>query len=440
MKPTPRDGILRGGRALGIRLLILVAAGVSGYLLSVSLSGGSAVGCGPGSACDEVLKSRGAYLLGIPVSALALVVDIALLLTTFSCGAKSTPKQRRGAWEIMVPCAVLVLGAALWFVALQAFVLHRFCPWCMTAHVSGALAAVLLLLRLPVTDAKERREKDPSVTRGTAVTFAAIALAAIAFMGVAQTFAPVKTYSVSVVPNAPTNPAPVMPDTNLAATKSALVPSNAPIAPRVDNVPSAKPTFDIFGGRIRLDLAQVPIWGSPDAPHKLISLYDYTCHHCREMHERVVEVQRSFGNKLAVISLPMPLDAQCNSLIRRTHPSQLNGCDYAKLGLAVWRAKRDALMAFDDWLFGFDKPPPLADVTNKVLQLIGTIAFDAARRDPWIEQQLRTDIDLYTISMREYGNGSMPQFLIGSNIFSGTLATEQLRKQVAVYVEPAAAK
>src|SRR6185503_10237442 len=164
MKPTTRDGILRGGRAAAIRLLILAAAGISAYLLSVSLSGGRAVGCGPGSACDEVLQSRWAYVFGIPVSAAALVVDLALLFTSFSCGTKSTPKQRRGAWEIMVPCAVLVVGAALWFVALQAFVLHRFCPWCMAAHLCGAIGAVVLLTGVPVTSAPQRRDKDSTIS------------------------------------------------------------------------------------------------------------------------------------------------------------------------------------------------------------------------------------------------------------------------------------
>src|SRR5881394_3658325 len=161
MKSTTRDGVLRGGRAALIRLLILAAGAVSAYLLSVSLSGGRAIGCGPGSGCDEVLGSRWAYVLGVPVSALALVVDLALLVTTFSCGPKSTPKQRRGAWEIIVPCAVLVLGGALWFTALQAVVLHRFCPWCLTAHACGALAATFLLVRVPLTDSTERRDKDP---------------------------------------------------------------------------------------------------------------------------------------------------------------------------------------------------------------------------------------------------------------------------------------
>jgi uncharacterized membrane protein len=459
MKPTTRDGILRGGRAAAIRFLILVAAGVSAYLLSVSLTGGRAIGCGPGSACDEVLQSRWAYVFGIPVSAAALIVDLTLFFTSFACGSKSTPKQRRGAWEIMVPCAVLVLGAALWFVALQAFVLHRICPWCMAAHVSGAVAAILLLVRVPVTDLVQRRDKDPAISRNTVMKSAAFAVLAIALLGVAQTFAPGKTYSVTVVPVAPSNsptpstnaqalvsvPPPVSPSaTNVAAIKPVLTQSNPAAASiaqtsRPAVMPSAQ-TMDVFGGRIRLDLAQVPIWGAVDAPHKLISLYDYTCHHCREMHERVVAVQRSFGDKLAVISLPMPLDAQCNSLIRRTHPSQVNGCIYARLGLAVWRAKRNAIQEFDDWIFSFPQPPPLAEVTNKVLQLIGPVAFEAVSRDPWIEQQIQTDIELFTVSARDYKNDRMPQFMIGTNILSGILTTEELRAKVAVYVEPAAGK
>jgi hypothetical protein len=149
-----------------------------------------------------------------------------------------------------------------------------------------------------------------------------------------------------------------------------------------------------------------------------------------------VAVQRSFADKLAVVSLPMPLDSECNSLLRRTHPSQVNACIYARLGLSVWRAKHSAIQEFDDWVFGFPQPPPLTEVTNKVLQLIGSVAFEAVSRDPWIETQLRTDIDLFTISMRDYRNDRMPQFMIGTNVFSGVLTMEQLRDQVAAYVEP----
>ena len=443
MKPTTRDGILRGGFAALVRLLILAAAGISAYLLSVSLRGGSAVGCGPGSACDAVLQSPWAYVLGIPVSALALVVDLTLLLATFGFGPRSTPKQRRGAWEIIVPCALLVFGAALWFIALQAFVIHRFCPWCMTAHICGAVAAVLLFTRLPMTDSRERRDKDPALSRSSVMRLALVAVLALALFGVAQIIAPRQTYSISTLPTATSNsivlaPPSVPPSTNVAALPAATnVPRVAAAAP--PNIPAPAlvnvPTLDLFGGRIRLDLTQVPVWGSPDAPFKLLSLHDYTCSHCREMHSRVLEVQRSFGDRLAVVSLPMPLDARCNSLMRATPRPHTNACQYAKLGLIVWRAKHGAILPFDDWLFGFQKPPPLIDVTNKAVELVGTVAFEIASRDPRVEEQIRQAVEIYGISAREFRQGSMPQFMIGTNIVSGTLTTGQLRAVVTPYVD-----
>lgn len=408
MKPTSRDGILRGGIAAAIRLLLLAAAAISGYLLSVSLSGGQAIGCSPGSSCDAVLQSRWAYVLGLPVSALALVVDLALLATTFSCGAKSSPRQRRGAWEILAPGAVLLLTAALWFTALQAFVLHRYCPWCLAAHACGALAAILLLTRLPVTDVREQRDKDPSVKLSKLVKFSAIALAAIAAVGLAQTFAPGKSYAVAVLPENGTS-----------------VATNAP-----------GPTLNLHNGRIQIDLSQAPIWGSLSAPHKMVSLYDYTCSHCREMHERVVEVQREFSNQLAVISLPMPLDPQCNTNIMRRNPAHANACDYARLGLSVWRAKREALLPFDHWLFSFPKPPPLDAVTNKAVELIGKDAFARAISDPWINEQIKTSTELFHLNYLGSGRtiGSMPQFVLGTNLIAGPAALQDFRKIVASQV------
>jgi hypothetical protein len=183
-----------------------------------------------------------------------------------------------------------------------------------------------------------------------------------------------------------------------------------------------------------LDLKRVPIWGSPDAPFKLLSLYDYTCHHCRDMHAIVQQVQRSFGNRLAVVSLPMPLDSQCNHLLRQTQRPHVNACVYAKLGLIVWRANRAAIEPFDDWIFSFQNPPPLTAVTNKALQLVGLVPFEAASRDPWVEQQLRANIDIYAASPAQ-PKGQMPQFMIGTNILAGVATADQLRALVAKYVD-----
>ena len=452
MKPTTRDGILHGGYGALVRLLILVASVVSGYLLSVSLSGGQAVGCGPGSACDEVLQSRWAYVLGLPVSALALVVDLTLLFATFACGPKSSVKQRRGSWEIIIPCSALVLGAALWFVGLQAFVLHRLCPWCMAAHLSGAAAAILLLARVPITHLSQRQAKEPVVSSSSAIKLAVAAALAIALLGTAQVIAPQKTYTVSTVAVPSTGQIGTLGlQTNKAAVKVAMSATNADSRPfangssndvrsiLINELRSQSANehqfFSILGGRLVLNLKEVPLWGSQDAPTKLVSLYDYTCHHCREMHPHVVELRHAFGEKLAIVSLPVPLDSQCNPLLRQTPRPHLNACTYAKLGLIVWRAKRNALEPFDNWLFGFPNPPPLTDVTNKAIDLVGVMAFDVASRDPWIEQQLKADVEIYATSSKEVEKmGRMPQFMIGSNVLSGVLTTEQLRGFVAPHV------
>ena len=259
---------------------------------------------------------------------------------------------------------------------------------------------------MPVSEARERREKDPGVSSDRLVKFSALALVAVAALGVAQTFAPGKTYSVTVMPGT-TKPAPAMP---------------------------AAPLLEVFGGRVKLNLAEVPLWGSPSAPQQLISLFDYTCSHCREMHERVEAVQKSFSNQLVVISLPMPLDAQCNSLIKRTHPKQLNACHYARLGLAVALAKPDAIKAYDDWFFAPLTPPPLTEATSQAVQLVGAEALSKALTNALIEKNLAASMRLFEISAVEYKNGNMPQFMIGTNIFAGDMTTEQLREKVAGYV------
>jgi hypothetical protein len=223
----------------------------------------------------------------------------------------------------------------------------------------------------------------------------------------------------------------------LAASVAARESSNAALATATNDVSSKftkQHLLPILGGRFVLNLNQVPLWGSPDAPAKLVSMYDYTCHHCREMHPHVAELRRTFGDQLAIISLPMPLDAQCNPLMRQTPRPHLNACTYARLGLIVWRAKHRAIEEFDHWLFSFPNPPPLTAVTNKALELVGVMAFDAASRDPWIEEQLRTDIDIYTVNGREFKQDKMPQFIVGSNIISGPLTADQLRGFVAPHI------
>jgi hypothetical protein len=151
-----------------------------------------------------------------------------------------------------------------------------------------------------------------------------------------------------------------------------------------------------------------------------VSLFDYTCHHCRIMHWHLMEAHRTLSNQLAIVSLPMPLDNKCNSNVRQTPPPHTNACEYAKLGLAIWRADRKLQHAFDDWIFTPEKPPPLGSAQQFAAQLVGSNRLAKALQDPWVQQQLMQGINIYATNYVHLNNGSMPQLIIGSRLTSGT--------------------
>ena len=141
--------VLSAGRLSALRAFSLAAAALSAYLAFLSLTQGVALGCGPESSCERVLSSRWAYWLGLPVSLFAVSVDGLLFGWSFHVGPGWPVERRRLAWTWLISLAVLVSGAALWFVGLQLFVMHWICPYCMAAHASGAIAAGLIFSAAP---------------------------------------------------------------------------------------------------------------------------------------------------------------------------------------------------------------------------------------------------------------------------------------------------
>ena len=183
----------------------------------------------------------------------------------------------------------------------------------------------------------------------------------------------------------------------------------------------------VYSNRFQLDTFEAPILGAPTNQHVIVSLFDYTCHHCRAMHPLLHEAQAMFSNQLAIISLPMPLDPDCNPTMQKPHPSHTNACAYAKLGLAVWRADRTKHHEFDNWLMEGAKPPPLVDAQLKAAQIVGAEAFTRALQDPWVENQLRVNVAMYELSYRAQ-RGQMPQLIVGPNVALGTYTKPELIK------------
>ena len=433
------------------RLLLAVACGVALYMSYVSYAGGGIAGCGAEGGCNEVLNSRWSKFLGVPVSLPAAGLYVALIVLSFRLGAGSAAATaasgllsprfllRVGAWS--------VLGAALWFLFLSAVVLGKFCPYCLTVHLLGATGSVLLLRGLSA----EAWRSDP--TGASANGWFQYAPWALVPMGVLiggqLAFAP-KTFRVSAVPNAapvastpapgdvkaaPTPaaapvvaPAPTPPVADVKpptapATPPPAVATSAP-APAVD-VPAAKPggprLHPVHSGKYQLNVEQLPLLGSPTAPQVMVSMFDYTCEHCRRSHAPITQVQQYFSNQLAIISLPMPLDARCNEWIPRTSSAQANGCQFAALALAVWRADKAKFREFDDWMMtspeGLKVPLALA----RARQTVGEAALNEALADPWVANTLQLSIAIYRDNWLSIKSSSMPMLIVGGNIVSGTV-------------------
>lgn len=446
---VPQDFFATSRKRTGVQVLLVLAVLSAVYLLHASLSGGAVAGCGPESGCDRVLRSRWAYWLGVPVSAPALLA-YASLFTLTTLYPRQTQERRQQLWPWMLGLSIMVVGAATWFVALMVFAIKGFCPFCLAAHGSAVAAAILLITSVPIgKEPKPQHKKQiqidvvPALVRcATAAGLAGVLILVGGQLAYKKSGHIIKSLEVPqkmavVVSN---NTPQILPSatpqttvtqrvlaTNMETTKQ--YPPATPPAPQKPTNPPALANVSQSTGRVisthqgafQFNLNEVPLFGSPDAPYVIISLFDYTCHHCHIMHAHLQTALQYFSNRLAIISLPMPLDSQCNPLIRRTHPTASNACVYARLGLAVWRADRKKFQQFDQFMFSRPVPPPVSEASDYAANLVGADTLGRALADPWIEERLRLNISLYHTNALVLQSGAMPQLVLGNKAVSGSL-------------------
>ena len=161
--------------------------------------------------------------------------------------------------------------------------------------------------------------------------------------------------------------------------------------------------------------------GSPNASHIIVSLFDYTCHQCRALHPMLVEAQNRLGQQLAIVSLPMPLCTNCNPSVTHYFRAHALACDYAKLGLAVWRANRKVSRQFDDWLFAPPHPVPLEQARQYAARLVGADNLARALSDDWIARQIRFDGSLYATNYQRLHRSELPEVMMGPAVSFGPL-------------------
>jgi len=114
------------------------------YLTVMALTGETAA-CGGQLGCSEVLGSAYSRLAGIPVAAFGVVAYFTAF--TFATFAAFNYPRARGLFMITVG---LMFLATLWFLYVQAFVLHSFCRYCLfSAAITFLLAGLVVAAPSP---------------------------------------------------------------------------------------------------------------------------------------------------------------------------------------------------------------------------------------------------------------------------------------------------
>lgn len=333
--------------------ITLAAVGlcISGYLAWLTLTGRVAYGCGSGAGCGEVLGSRWSAIGPVPVSVLAvaayLLVLTLLIVRPFGAGVCKLALCAAG---------VALIGAAVWYIAVQALLIEAWCPYCLGGHGVGVVLGFVLLTARPM------RDLVVPVRLGVPAVLILIAVQA-------------------AIP---------------ASGKRIALPSGRDF----DVTDATGRHLGLLGGKLQLDAADTPHRGPTDGRDVIVLVLDYACPHCREAHE-MLEEQFTQRDGLVVFALPTSLHEDHNPHLPLDHERFDHSYELALLSLAVWRIAPERWPAFDRWLFEgqprvYDEtrwPRTLEAAEAHAADLIGESAVTEAYADAVLLQQVERNID-----------------------------------------------
>ena len=126
-------------------LLSLVGVFVSSYLYLYKIGKIGTLACGTGG-CEAVQTSEWARFLGVEVSLIGLLGYLGLLLVALA-GLQPPLVARRSVALLLVAMSGLGVAFAIYLTALEVFVIHAICRWCV-----GSTVIILLVLLVSLQD------------------------------------------------------------------------------------------------------------------------------------------------------------------------------------------------------------------------------------------------------------------------------------------------
>lgn len=405
------------------RFCALAAGGISLWLTIQKMRGDidAVAGCGGAGGCSQVLGGRWSAWMGVPVTTLAAAFYTVVFILTLQPVWKWMKTRAETA---LITAACISLLAAVWFVGLLVAVEKSFCPWCATIHALGVVWAV------PVLWWTFRRRKIPAVAPIASLTVVGLLAAGQIFGPAPETFLLTESGPVSASP---------LSSPSTASVQTPL-PAVMPAAPAPDPAPSAPVAVPVSrdlmfqDGTLIFRSSDLPLLGSPEAPHILVEYFDYTCASCRDMYRDLEAAKQALGGTIAVIVLPCPLNRQCNPALPAGIPDHPGACALARLSLAVWRKAPQEFPGFHQFLMQLPLPVDEAIAKTRAAECCGGLTqLEAGLADPWVEGRINETVQEF--AMLAAKQPKMPKLLIQGNVMMHGIArnsatlTALLRKQ-----------
>lgn len=422
--------------------LALVALSISIYLAWIGLTSSKVVGCDGGVFdCSHVLTSRWSVVAGIPVSIPAVGLYVGVLASLLYVRSTNFAK-RVLAWNALTVLSIAAALTAIWFISLQLFSIGKLCPYCLTVHGCGIALAALVI--------RQSRFEFKRVGQ-LALTSAAMVGGLImmqAFSEPPETFviesakpAAAPGSSEAVEPSELFDPPDFDPPDEVAPLDSSsaitlnpflsllgvvMVPQQ-PATKAADAETKPRRTVPVNNGGKRLDIAKWPLWGNPEANNVVVEMFDYTCSHCRNTHLAIRDAARQLGGDLAVVALPVPLNAACNDTVTATNPERADACEVARIAIALWMVDRTKFTTFHDWLF--EQSRSAAQARQHAATLVDPAALTQALAQTTPAKYIELNVQLY----KEAGSGTIPKIsfpntTIVGEVGSGTTLVGMVRQ------------
>lgn len=398
--PRPQTGLDPARPLCGLLTFLFagIALGISLYILAFGQGTHAQLhGCTGEDVCNEVIGSRWSVMAGLPIAIYgAGGYTMALILLTLE---RKTTMMRNSPWTgtLLTLISVTGLGFIAWLTFLQGAVIGHFCVFCMSAHVAGILAFLLILVRF--------HHRILHLSLPSAALLTGMVVAHILTSDGSLEAAQIQT-------------------DELQTAESANLSSGAVQFGKKTNRREAS----FLDGNLTLDLAQQAVLGSLEAPYVILDLFDYNCPACRRVAGRLKEFQER-NPEILVVAVPVVMEKDCNPNLSKNLPMFEGSCELTRLALAVQREAPESFEAFHHWLMEGKRAPSPKEARAEAEKFVDPERLEYTVRSPRIEQTIKDGINIYQFLEGK----SLPMLIAGntriqSSGYAGKKLYDEIRK------------